>query len=71
MTNMNLLFRFNKIRDLFPSVTRVLSILLTKAATGGIVDRADFKRRVVQSLTTFARKPKVPSSSAASSYAQR
>ena len=47
MTNMNLLFRFNKIRDLFPSVTRVLSILLTKSATGASVDRANFKMRVV------------------------
>ena len=31
-TNMNILIRFNKTRKRFPSVTRVLSILLTTSA---------------------------------------
>ena len=33
ITNINLLVRFNKTREIFPSVTRVLSILLTTAAS--------------------------------------
>ena len=37
ITNINLLARFNKTREIFPSVTRVLSIPLTTAATSGSV----------------------------------
>ena len=33
ITNINLLVRFNKTREIFPSVTQVLSILLTTAGT--------------------------------------
>ena len=33
IANINLLFRFNKTREIYPSVIRVLSILLTTAAT--------------------------------------
>ena len=33
ITNINFLVRFNKTREMFPIVTRVLSIFLTTAAT--------------------------------------
>ena len=33
IASINLLIRFNKTREIFPSVTRVLGILLTTAAT--------------------------------------
>ena len=46
ITNMNLLIRFNKTREIFPSVTRVLSILLTISAISASVERANFKGRV-------------------------
>ena len=46
IANMNLLIRFNKIREIFPSVTRVLSILLTTSAISANVERANFKGRV-------------------------
>ena len=47
ITNMNLLIRFNKTREIFPSATRVLSILLTtSAAISASVERASFKGRV-------------------------
>ena len=39
ITNINLLIRFNKTREIFPSVTRVLSILLKTVATGVSVER--------------------------------
>ena len=39
-TNINLLVRFNKTQEIFPSVTRVLSILLKTAATSASVERA-------------------------------
>ena len=41
ITNMNLLIRFNKTREIFPSVTRVLSILLTTSAINTSVERED------------------------------
>ena len=44
--NMNLLVRFNKTREIFSSVTRVLSILLTISAISTSVERANFKGRV-------------------------
>ena len=40
----DLLSRFNRTREIFPSVIRVLSILLTTAATS--VDRVNSKERV-------------------------
>ena len=46
ITNMNHLIRFNKTRKIFPSVTRVLSILLTTSAISASVERANFKGRV-------------------------
>ena len=61
ITNINLLVRFNKTREIFPSVTRVLSILLTTAATSASVERVNSKERV----------PKVSYSIQAASYAQR
>ena len=61
ITNINLLVRFNKTREIFPSVTRVLSIFLTTTATSASVERVNFKERV----------PKVPYSIPAASYAQR
>ena len=46
ITNINILNRFNKTREIFPSVTRVLSILLTTAATSASVERVNSKERV-------------------------
>ena len=46
ITNMNLLIRINKTKEIFPSVTRVLSILLTTSAISASVERANFKGRV-------------------------
>ena len=46
IANINILVRFNKIREIFPSVTRVLSILLTIAATSTNVERLNSKERV-------------------------
>ena len=60
ITNINLLVRFNKTREIFPSVTQVLSIFLTTAATSASVERVNSKERV----------PKVPCSDPADSYAQ-
>ena len=61
ITNINLLVRFNKTRELFASDTRVLSILLTTAATSASVERVYSKEHV----------PKVSCSIPAASYAQR
>ena len=44
--NINLLNRFNKTREIFPSVNRVLSILVTTAATSASVERVNSKERV-------------------------
>ena len=41
ITSMNLLIRLNKAREIFPSVTRVLSILLTTSAISTSVERGD------------------------------
>ena len=60
IANINLLVRFNKTREIFPSVTQVLSILPT-AATSASVERVNSKERV----------PKVPCSIPAASYVQR
>ena len=57
----NLLVRFNKTREIFPSVTRVLSILLTTAATSASVERVNSKEHV----------PKIPFPISSSSYAQK
>ena len=46
ITNINLLIRFNKIWEIFPSATRVLNILLTAAATSASVKIANSKERV-------------------------
>ena len=59
ITNINLLNRFNKTREIFPSVTRVLSIFLTTAANSAIVERVNSKERV----------PNVPCSIQTVSYA--
>ena len=71
ITNMNRLIRFNKTRKIFPSVTRVLSILLTISTISASVERANFKGRVAQCLATSDMKPKVSGLSPAASYAQR
>ena len=47
ITNINLLNRFNKTQEIFPSVNRVLSILLTTAATSASVERVNSKERVI------------------------
>ena len=46
ITNINLLYRFHETREIFPIVTRVLSILLTTAATSASVERVNSKERV-------------------------
>ena len=56
--NINLLVRFNKTREIFPSVTRVLSIYLTTTASSAIAERLNSKEHV----------PKIPSSIPAASY---
>ena len=56
---MQISVRFSKTREIFPSVTRVLSILLTAAATSASVERVNTKERV----------PKGPCSIPAASYA--
>ena len=61
ITNINLLIRFNKTREIFPSVTQVLSIFLTAAATSASVERVISKERV----------PKVSHWILAASYGQR
>ena len=60
-SNINLLIRFNKTREIFPSVTRVLSIFLTTAATSASVERVNSKERVRE----------VPCSIPAASYVER
>ena len=59
ITNMNLSIGFNKTRKIFPSVTQVLSILLTISAISASVERANFKEHVAKCLATSDRKPKV------------
>ena len=46
ITNINLLNRFNKTREIFPSVTQVLNIFLTTAAASASVERVNSKERV-------------------------
>ena len=60
MTLTNLLNRFNKAREIFPSVTQVLTILLTTAATSASVERVDSQELV----------PNVPCSIPAASYGE-
>ena len=60
ITNINLLNRFTKTREISSMVTRVLSILLTTAATSVSVERVNSKERV----------PNVPCSIPAASYAE-
>ena len=57
----NLLIRFSKTREIFPSVIRVLSILLITAATSASIQRVNSKERGL----------KVPGLIPAASYAQR
>ena len=58
---LNLLIRFSKTREIFPSVIRVLSILLITAATSASIQRVNSKERGL----------KVPGLITAASYAQR
>ena len=46
IANTNLLKKFNKTREILPIVTRVLSILLTAAASSAFVERVNSKERV-------------------------
>ena len=57
----NLLVRLSKTRQIFPSLTRVLSVFLTTAATSASAERVNYKEHV----------PKVSCSIPAASYAQR
>ena len=61
IASINLLVRFQKAREIFPSVTQVLSILRAAAAISASLERLNSKERV----------PKVPCSNLAASYAQR
>ena len=61
IANINLLARFNKTREIFSSVTRVLSIFLTTAATSASAGIVNSKERVTN----------VPCSIPGASYAQR
>ena len=45
ITNVNLLIRLNKAREVFPSVTRVLSILLTISPISASVKKENFQGR--------------------------
>ena len=58
---LNLLIRFSKTREIFPSVIRVLSILLITAATSASIQRVNSKERGL----------KVPGLIPPASYAQR
>ena len=71
MANMNILIRFTKTREIFPSVTQILSISLIASATRASVEREKFKKREAEWLATCDRKATVPDSSPAASYAQR
>ena len=53
ITNINILIRFNKTREIFPCITRILSILLTTAATSASVERANSTERVGYWLATI------------------
>ena len=46
--NINLLVRFDKIQEIFPSVTQVLNILPTTAATGASAEKVNSKERVLK-----------------------
>ena len=46
ITNINILIRFNKTRETFTSITRVLSIFLTAVATSASAERVNSKERV-------------------------
>ena len=61
ITNINLLVRFSKTREMFSSVTQVLSILLTTAATSASIERVDSKECA----------PKIQCLIPAASYAQK
>ena len=61
IANINLLVRFHKKREIFPSVTRVLSILLTTPAISASAERVNSKEHVL----------KIPCSIQAVTYAQR
>ena len=43
IANIDLLVRFNKTREIFPSVTRVISMVLTTAAASASVERVNSK----------------------------
>ena len=61
IANISVLVRFNKIWEIFPSVTRAIRILLTTAATSASIESVDSKQHV----------PKVLCSIPGASYAQR
>ena len=46
ITHINVLIRFNKTREIFLSVTRILGIPLTKAATDSSLERVNSKEPV-------------------------
>ena len=48
ITNINVLMRFIKKREIFPTVTQILSILLTTAATSASLGRAHSKESVTK-----------------------
>ena len=67
ITNINLLIRFNKTREI---LSGILSVLIT-AATSPSVERVNSKERGAYWLATCLRNPKAPGSSPVASYGQR
>ena len=53
ITNINLSVRFNKTREIFPSVTRVLNIFLTTAGASASAERVNSEERVTGSMFDF------------------
>ena len=53
IANINVLTRFNKTWEIFPSVTWVISILLTTAATSASVERVNSKEHVSNVLCSI------------------
>ena len=63
ITNINLLITFNKTREMFLSVTVVLTFLRTTAATSASVEKVNSKERVTNVLCS------IPAASYAHSWA--
>ena len=69
--SINLLIKFNKTREKFRSVIRVLSILLAATTLSASAQKTNSKEHEFLWLVTCFRKPKILGSSPAASYTQR